>query len=191
MAAVAQDYAAAQNSLIIFVDGTKGDNGFSAALQALLEGKNPPKPTENLVAYFFADKKLQNLILSKDDAQAFREAVVRPFTAPSLGCNSALSAGLVARMIIWWKERLPDHEKLRADMTQGLYMLLMRGEEYHYMGSQYRYLKKVISERKAAKLNTGRPVSDTDNMMNLVCQATSCRNSGGCNALFEIGRAHV
>lgn len=175
------------NALSSFLDG---DFGFSASVRLCVEGKKPSMRMEQCMSQtFYANEVLQTRQLSKNQAVAFRDTFVRPFTSMSLRIDSEyglIAVGCVARLIMWWKDRLPvqeDPEKIEKLFLGDLWDILINNRWYPHTQPQHRSFKQILSEKYA----THKPINvGHDNWLNLIKRSTDCMNSGGCDALFHL-----
>ena len=98
--------------LVSFLDGEKG---FCEIMrQRMTKGGSVTSDddkefSKRLLEFFDRDTQdtLQARKLTKEQALAFRDTFVRPFTTNILKLDQE-SAGCMARLVVWWKEHLPD-----------------------------------------------------------------------------------
>lgn len=184
-AATAAASAPRRSRLILFLDGSEGHKGFVELLRERLQ--DDPKSTHDLekfVAAFIAT----DYPLSRTEALSFLEVVVKPFTTECLQRTvknaSGSIAGLVAKLIVWWRNNLPQNEMLKKDMDKELFRIIVKGVKYHWKGEQVRTFEQCLTEQTVKKPSFKGTIDSS--LQDLMRQATLCTNSGGCDAMFEL-----
>ena len=99
---------AVSKQLVSFLDGEPGKEGFCEIMRQRMTKGDSVTIDKSTLLVFFANDTLQARKLTHQQALAFRDTFVRPFTTNILKLDQE-SAGCMARLVVWWKEHLPDH----------------------------------------------------------------------------------
>jgi hypothetical protein len=171
---------------IYFLDGQNGDDGFCSLVCSCIDGTE--RDLERWIAKFFYDEIAQSLTLDIHGLIAFREAFVRPFLSKSMqSTGKSKVAGYVARLVMWWlyQVALSQKQEFKQDMQDDLASIAIDGIMYEHKGKAYRSFRAALGKKYATKTSEGGHQKGFMLML-ILKQATSCDNSGGCDALFEL-----